>query len=298
MSWFSNKAPLGRTIQKNDEHISRSKVELQNISRFWIEHSAINLLTIQSTVYALFEYLNQNQNRLQSEEVLGCMISACKPGDVRTIMEESYVGIMDDMMRVYSEGLLEVIFKCVSGANHLKSRYLLKQDYISHQSTTGQMALKRNLSPVYSELMELARLQDYLISHFPQMQAELGNKSFNWEQLARGAFSGAIALAHPVAAVAGLAANMIHLYHNANSRNAFVQTWWNRYKEYLNRWAKVDDMYDPIYQSQLQFVEEKYKNICEVAVPKILYDLDAGGFSLKEVPVGLHCFLEGMEKNN
>lgn len=78
--------------------------------------------------------------------------------------------------------------------------------------------------------------------------------------------------------------------------NAFLKNWWDRLNEFCNRWDRVNTSYQPVYEAQYRFIEEKLKNISEVAIPHILSDLDAEGFNLKKIPVTYRNFLNDIKQ--
>ena len=251
--------------------------------------------TIPAVVQDLGEYLQKNQNNL-SPEATWTFISVVKAADVRTQMEQACVEIMETILAIYSTEFLPMIFASVPEADHLKSRHALTQDYITHQSVNGQGALKRNLSPIYSELNEIARLQEQLISSFPQVQAIMGIDPNSLGNTALGFGAGALAVANPLIGVPLLIYRWVNENQKGDLNNAFLKSWWDRFNEFCNRWDRLQANYQPVYEAQYRFIEEKLKNITDAAIPNILSTLDAEGFNLKKVPVTYQMFLNDIKQ--
>ena len=211
-------------------------------------------------------------------------------------MEQACVDVMETILAFYSVDLLPLIFDSVPEAKHLRSRYTLTQEYITQQSLSGQNSLKRNLSPVYSELTEISRVQEQLMAAYPQVQSVLGDGQDGWGNMAMGFGSGALAVANPLIGVPLL----IYRWANENKKgdfnNAFVANWCDRFVELCRRWDGLDAMYKPIYESQCRFIVEKINAISENAVLRILTELDAEGFNLKRVPATCQRFVADVKE--
>src|SRR5665213_750841 len=230
MFGFGKHLPVSREIPRNPEYILATKECLGELSQIGINLCASRLFdAIPAVVQDLGEYLQQNQNNL-SPEVTWKFISVVKAADVRTQMEQACVEIMETILAIYSTEFLPMIFTSVPEANHLKARYVLSQDYITQQSLNGQNALKRNLSPVYSELVELSRVQEHLISSFSQLQVSMGDNSADWGHVARNVVGGAVTVANPLIGISILLSNYFTGNEKDNNKKAFINSWWDRFE--------------------------------------------------------------------
>jgi len=288
--------PARRKIPKNPGHIAATKECLRELSQIGTN---LCIAGFHQTIPAKFQdldaYLAQSQNNF-SFEVIWNSISFVKAADIRTEMEQACVEIMELILAIYSTEFLPMIFDSVPEAAALKARFTLTESYTAQESLNGQNALRRNLSPIYSELNELARVQEQLISTFPQLQAMVGGGSTDWGDTALNVGAGALAVVNPLIGVPFLIARICGGNKKDDANNIFMGSWATRLDEYWNRWNRVYNGYQPVFESQCRFVEEKMRDISERAIPNILTELDTQGFNLKKVPDTYQVFLKDIKQ--
>ncbi len=293
---FGRNLPVRRGVPSNPGHIAATKECLRELSQIGTNLCIGGLhQTISAKFQDLGAYLAQNQNNF-SLEVIWNSISFAKAADIRTEMEQTCVEIMELILAIYSTEFVPMIFDSVPEAVGLKSRFTLTEAYTAQESSNGQNALRRNLSPIYSELNELARVQEQLISSFPQVQAMVGDGSTDWGDTALNFGAGALAVANPLIGVPFLIARICGGSKKDEANNMFMQHWGVRLDEYWNRWNRVYNGYQPVFESQCRFVEEKMRDISERAIPNLLAELDAQGFNLKRVPATYQVFLKDIKQ--
>jgi hypothetical protein len=278
----------------NHEYIRITADYLRQLSPIGTNLCAYSLW---NTIPAADQYLAEyTQKTAQSSEAILTFISMVKASDLHTALERACVEIMDRIQAIYSTELIPMIFNSVPEAAHLRERYELKQDYLAHQSLVGQSALKRNLSPIYCELGTISRLQEQLIATFPQFRAIIDNNPNSVENNALGFGAGILTVVHPLLGAPLLIHRWFSDNHKTEANKAMATDWWQRFNEFCDRWRNLYTDYQPVYEMQYQFIEEKLKNICEKVGPSILSDLDAAGFDLQRVPLTFQNFLADIKR--
>ena len=279
-----------RDVQ-NDEYIESAQEELKAIESLL---TACLVKELTQVMPSLRDQLSQHLKQGKEEnflEIYAYAISFAKAGDIRTEIERRCCVTMEAIFDSYQQELLPATFNSVPGAAALKTRYKPTQTIRAREALNGQAALKRNLSPLYCELDELARLQQRLASYLPQLE-EMKHRGHNWAGAARGFATGALAAVHPLFGIPMLIANWCNDSNNQKREDAFAKTAMNEFSDYIGRWERLPNIYLPACEDQRLLIIEKMSQIFDVTLPRILSDLDKAGFCLKRVcPV--ETFLNG-----
>jgi hypothetical protein len=202
---------------------------------------------------------------------------------------------MDDILRIYSAEILEATFNAIPAAASIKSRYDLTPDVRTHESTKGQMALKQNLGHIYSELAEIGRLQEKLMNYFPRLQSILESAGFNWGSAAEYFARGALVSVNPVLGIAAII-QILHRDSKAKKETeAFLSIVMADFREYLDRWDRLWELYLSVLKQQRSFIEGMLKGIFEVTMPTVMKAIDEAGFSLENVPSAYTVILKQIE---
>jgi len=282
----------------NLAHISTTKDYLQELSQIGTSLCIVKLHpTIPERFQRLEAFLAENKDNV-SLMVIKNFISEMKVADIRTDMERSFVEIMELILFIYSNEFLPLIFDAIPDASHLKSKYALTEACMAQESLNGQNALRRNLAPVYSELNELARVQEQLISSFPQLQATLGDGSTDWGAAALKIGAAGLTVAHPLFGIPLLISRLWGDKKEEKIKAQFAELWGTRLGEYWHRWNLVCTRYESVLEHQARFIEEKMRDVSERAIPRILVDLDAQGFDLEKVPARYREFLQEIRQKH
>jgi len=166
----------------------------------------------------------------------------------------------------------------------MRGRYDLSFDARAMESQNGQVALKRNLGSVYSELGEIATAQSKLASYLPQLRSIAERSGMTWGEGAGWFARGAIVAANPLIGVPLLLVKYFTDREARKQAEAFLNRLRNEFVDYLNDCGRLVDLHMPVAQDQARFIEDRLKRILEVTMPRILKDLADAGFSLKDVP--------------
>ena len=143
--------------------------------------------------------------------------------ELRSELEKRIDEVMGWILEGYQESL-DHIFEVIPDAIEMKNKFVLSGDQMAQEAMKGTMALKQNLSPLFTELIELSRLQSQLKSQFPRIKQILGsNDEIDWGNLARNFGGGALVAINPLIGIPMLLANWFGESKKEKEQQQFVE---------------------------------------------------------------------------
>jgi len=280
----SNQEVVVRRDPNNSKYISSAKEILNEFSRDLSErvpsHIGYTIAGQHSELSDYFEKLGDNTGIDSVYHV----ITFSGGVEMRSEMETNIDQAMGLLFDFYQE-FVDTTFAAVPDAAEIKPRFSLSADQIAQEIAKGTMALKQNLSPIFTEFMEMSRLQNQLRAQFPNLkQIVEENQNTDWGSIFKTFGGGALAAFNPFIGIPVLLANWFGESKKQKQQQQMLEEYSNNYQVYLQQWDKILNLYMPVFEKQKKYLQEKISNIVDTAIPRVLTELDKSGYSLKKVP--------------